>query len=916
MIYRILFILLLVASHFNSRHATGQSLKGRAVLGDPFGVAIVEIPIENPVSGRSEPPLLIKPIEDEPFGPRPLFSAPNDLVMEVAPPSQRQLPEAGGGRLLERVGELFKELSGDESTRYQTVSRRVLFLFYGDERLRANVYDQKKDWGSIELVPSKDKQLHQELMALWWEGYVEGIRAQIEVADYPTTVESYLLATLARQNQMPLPPWFLEPQKVEDQLIDNLKLIGGAEEASETLFRIAVAGAQDHSNVAGIDLPDPPIWDPLKLPKEVAGDHPVEPIASRVPPECFYIRYGAFSNYLWFKDLSEANGGDISKLVTLRGVERNVSGKVEKQLAFRMTQLSRVLGGTLVQDQALIGRDLYLNDGASLGVLFQSANPGLLKASFQAERRKIAEKEEEVALQEVEVSGRVVSYLGSPDHRVRSFLVVDGNYLLVTNSQHLMERFFEVGSTGESLASTASFRMARRYMPLSREDTVFAYFSPRMFQELVSPRYMIELRRRLFAKADLVMVQLARLLTTLDHRSRLSDQEPLEPINEKRDLVSIEELVQRRLLPPSFGNRFDGSGVFEVGDRVIDSLRGSRGTFLPISDVDLISVTEDEASWYQGIADSYSERFANFDPIMVGVQRKKLDNGLAKEQIAIHAEVAPWDPGKYGEIAEQLGPPTRTVMRFAPDDIVSVQAHVASDWIGPPTHLFAAIKDTVPPDPSRFSGVLTTYFSLRQIPGYLGAWPQPGALDRLPLGLGRGRQIGPGMTKIVGGLYRYNDGQFSVLSFQPEILNRSLPHLAAIESGSTAQLRIRIGDLGGSQLQSWVNQQLYQRASQSSSAGAKYLELISRNLPVASENALSFVEEILDAKVQCTLGGDYEQISDDPPIWRSTAWNAQQPPEESPDNYQAPILRWFHGVEARLTQLDERIIVDLNLDLQ
>ena len=58
---------------------------------------------------------------------------------------------------------------------------------------------------------------------------------------------------------------------------------------------------------------------------------------------------------------------------------------------------------------------------------------------------------------------------------------------------------------------------------------------------------------------------------------------------------------------------------------------------------------------------------------------------------------------KYGELANQLGPPTRTVMRFAPDDIVSVQGHVASDWLGPPTHLFAAIKDTNPPDPSRFS---------------------------------------------------------------------------------------------------------------------------------------------------------------------------------------------------------------------
>ena len=128
----------------------------------------------------------------------------------------------------------------------------------------------------------------------------------------------------------------------------------------------------------------------MEVHDEIDDSNPIEPIASRVPPECFYIRYGSFENYLWFKDLSEANGGDISKLVTLRGVERNISGRVERQLAFRMTQLSRVLGGTLVQDQALIGRDLYLTDGAALGVLFQSANPAVLHASMSADRRKIA----------------------------------------------------------------------------------------------------------------------------------------------------------------------------------------------------------------------------------------------------------------------------------------------------------------------------------------------------------------------------------------------------------------------------------------------------------------------------------------------------------------------------------------------
>ena len=777
----------------------GQNPTVTAVLGEPYGVAMVEIPVLNPVSGRAELPLSVRMAGDIRVSNQVLFPVSHDLIIEVAPPSQRELPPAGGGRLLERVGELFRELSGDDSTRFQTVARRIFFLYRSSEPFRVEIWDEKRTYGELLVEPSEEPAMHRERLVAWWDGYVKAVQKQIAQADYPTVLESYLLATLARQNQLPLPESFIEPNDVENNLVDALKLIGGAEEVSEAVFRLAAVGMPRDATAGRQGLPQPPTWTPLLDEAQLDDSIPLEPIASRVPPECFYMRYGSFENYLWFKDLSEANGGDISKLVTLRGVERNVSGRVERQLAFRMTQLSRVLGGTLVQDQALIGRDLYLTDGAALGVLFQSANPGVLHASMSADRRKIAAEDDQLTIKEVMIADRAVSFLSRPDGNVRSFLAMEGNYLLVSNSRRIVERFFEVSETGNSLAKTSSFHNARKYMPLSRDDTVFAYFSPEFFQGLVSPGYMIELRRRLFAKADLIMVQLSRLLA---RDNVLPSVDTVDSDADSADVTSLDYLIQHRFLPAQFGDRFDGSGVFEVGDEIVDSLRGARGTFIPICDIDIDETTEEEAAWYQRIAKSYSEQFSNFDPVMVGVQRRWVDQAVGKQQVSVHAEVAPWDPGKYGQYAQQLGPPTRTEMRFAPDDIVSLQGHVASEWLGPPTHLFAAIKDTIPPDPSRFSGVLKTYLSIKQIPGYLGAWPQPGALDRLPLGLGRGRPVGPGMTKLVGGLFRYNDGQFSVVSFHPDVLAASLPHLAATDSQDSAQLRLKIGDLGGSQLRS------------------------------------------------------------------------------------------------------------------
>jgi hypothetical protein len=376
--------------------------------------------------------------------------------------------------------------------------------------------------------------------------------------------------------------------------------------------------------------------------------------------------------------------------------------------------------------------------------------------------------------------------------------------------------------------------------------------------------------------------------------------------------LGVEDLIEQGYLPLSFGTRNDGSGVVALGDQVIDTMRGARGTFLPIADIEVDSVTPEESQWYSAIADEYTQRFPQIDPIMVALRRDDVAGSPGVEKLSIHAEIAPLNAEKYGKWANQLGPPTEVAIRFAPDDLVAVQAHVVSEQLGPPTHLFAAIKDTFPPAPESFEGIFSTYLALRQLPAYLGAWPQPGALDRLPLGIGRGRPVGPGMSKLIGGLYRYTGGGFSVLSFQPEVLNASLPHLQATDGGDPATVRGRVGSLLGSQLEGWVNNQLYQRAARSSRAGADLLDLFSQQLRVPPEEAMDQVARVMGTTLQCSLGGEY---SFDPNSgrWRSTAWPGSNPARFPPPNYVAPILDWFRGSDFTATQYSDRLVADVEV---
>jgi hypothetical protein len=357
-----------------------------------------------------------------------------------------------------------------------------------------------------------------------------------------------------------------------------------------------------------------------------------------------------------------------------------------------------------------------------------------------------------------------------------------------------------------------------------------------------------------------------------------------------------------------------------AGDDEIDSMRGRRGGFLPICDTPLTRVTAAEAAWYATVAQFYSSQWQQLDPLFFGVTRSTRTDAERREQLVIHAEVAPLVPEKYGWIARQLGPPTNVAIRPAPDDVAFVQAHVMTEQLGPvipPHHLFAGIKDMVPPTRQDLATILRAFLALRVLPAYLGAWPQPGVLDRLPLRLGQGQPVSPEISRLIGGLFRYQANGFSVLSFSAELLEGSAPYWAPIEVDDNAQFRALVREIVGTRLERWAAERLFERSYAASLSGARLLDALDSQLRVPPEQATAEAARLLGGELNCPLGGTYQQAAKgERQRWQSTAWGRMGGIGIAPTDYQPPLMKWFRGIDARVLQEQDRVIFDGQLEIE
>ncbi len=852
--------LLLASFEFvNSVQAAAQA---EAYVGQPFGVGRVTVDVL-----RGEP---VVPLSDERFT---ILEATGRTFYPVL----KQEP----------VRRLIRNLLDMDAPRKVS----IYFLFRGDQPFDLSSFTPYEQ--GVRVRPIANAAAHRRLLNQWWEQYTKRHQGLLEDGSYPPVAENFLVASLSRRLGLRIP----EPRRgllaMQSDQPNPLEYLLVNEAHTLRVDREMLAEQADEPG-ALTELPEPVRWPDTPDAEDALEEVAIEDLAQRVPEECFYVRFGTFSNYLWFRDLNKKWQGDLGNMIRRRGIVRGANQRIQQQLSLKDNVLAKIVGPKVIGDAALIGFDPYVQQGAAIGVVFVAKNEFLLATDLQNQRRSSLTKFKDATEETLTIEGQSVSLISNPAGEVRSYHVQDGGVHLVATSRKLIERFLQASAGTKSLANLTSFRRARQRFPLERQDEMFAFVPERFWQNLSSPRYIIENARRMRSVREPVLLELAGYAAQIE----------AEPAAAK------DQVDSSQILPANFAARTDGSERLEVDGESRDSLRGKPGYFAPIADVDIESVSEAEVALFKRFAQLHATGVGRMPPIAVALQRFPGEPG-EPETITVDA----WAQGllreTLGKFATWIGQPSETRMQpidgnlFAAEAVVELPG-LLGDTEGGELHVFGALRD--------FRSALTVKRGAVQpagppaelVRGYIGSWPKPGLLRWFT---NDEPAQGPDPQPVGADLWQAKQDDYLLISFKPDVINQVLPQLDRVPAERPAQVWVTLQDLTGTQMAENVNAFGYMRTRETSAAGSRMMNALANQLRVPRHQCREVAERLIDGEFVCPLGGEYQLYE---PRRSLETWASTALPEsnrfsltEVPEDFQLPLLEWFRGLSGDLT-LDEQ----------
>ena len=843
-----------------------------AYAGLPFGVGRVTLAVAS--AGPAAP------LEDERF----TVASPDGRVLYPV------IKEEPARRLLRRLLDI-------DAPRNVT----IYFLFRGDQPFDLEAFAPTEQ--RIRVTPRANPQSHRTLLDEWWQQYATRWKNLRANPQFPPVVENFLAANLSRRLGKTLPEptgglfSALAPKKtVWDELFNT--------ESHQLTLDQQILAATPAAAGEPLPLPAPLPWFNLPEPGDDLNGVEVEPMALHVPVECFYLRFGNFTNYLWFRDLNKKWEGDLGNMLLRRGIDRASTKRLEQQLSLRENALAKILGPQVIADVAIIGLDPYMPQGAAVGILFQAkANP-LLANDLITQRKQALKNYPDAAETTVKIADRDVSLIATPGGEVRSYYVQDGDFHLVTTSERLVQRFLLAGQGEGSLAASTGFLGIRKQLPVSRNDAIIAYISPEFFKQLTSPAIWIESQRRARSAREVKLLELAQL----------------EAKAEGVDAATVEQLIAAGLLPAGFGQRNDGSQLVVLDATASDSLRGRPGLFQPVEEVEVASVTAAEAAAYRDFTERFGQEIGQLPPIGVAVQRQPIADGVGETLVA-DVLATPLSDVKLGRLPTTFGPPSSERLAPIAGNVISAEAVLDSPLpfganADEPNHMFLGIRDFRTPLVVDNGSVVPGAAPTELIRMYVGAWPKPGIL-RLFMGdaLAQGEQPVPGAQST----WQAKRDDFLLISFKPDLVREVLPQLQMVPAENPAQLWIDVADLSDKQLAATVNAFGYMRARETSVAASRLMNTLANQLNVPRAECQAVAETLTDGKFVCPLGGKYElvEVTGGEPMWTSSAIQPQNRfmLSAAPDDFQFALLTWFKGLRAEARLDKEAIDAHIEIDM-
>lgn len=776
-------------------------------------------------------------------------------------------------------------------------SKTFWFLFTGDEPLTASVHSSGVETLQIPVTFDQPRQ-YQRFVKNWWQSFVATSSERVNEGDYPLMVETYLSALVGRRLGLDTG---VNRSGRRDSWTQVFELLFDVESLRIDGINSVMAGQID-SAVATLPVPPEIEWTPLTV-EDLPADIEVEAMAQSVPRECFYLRFGEWENQLWLQRLTEEFGGDLGRMIQLRGYKSRIQSKFLNQLAIQSSEFDKLFGGRLIKDVGVVGMDTYFENGAAIGILLHASDSKLLSSNLRSKRKAFAKAhaEDGATVTTETLDGQEVELLATPDNRYRSFYAVAGDNHLMTTSRTLARRFLESSRGIRSLAESDEFKFARYKLPLAREDTLFVYLPTAFIQQLLKPQFQIELRRRNQVVTDMVLLELAQLTAA----------------SESYAFNDVKDLVEGGYLPDGFGSHPDGSQFSDSGEYKLCSIRGRRGFFTPIADMEVARVTAVEQQWFAERAEFFSGNIRSLDPMVVAVKRYEQEDKI--ERVVFDARVLPFGEDKYNWLFSRLGDPLDNEVAAIEDDIVRFEGSIrGSAKTGSLSHhVFAAVQDFLDPSvdlkPKSFFAMLDTF---RETPGYVGAWPDLGFTDWMPKLGGQPDAFGYTYSRILQ-LWRLQWQGFSVVSFDQRRLEDLKKSLKVTPSSRPAHVRLKVGDLASSKIKVWANTLNFRRSWQASIANVRLLNVLHQQFAIPIERAAEVAQGILDVDLVCSLGGQYKTIElpSGRSVWVSDAWPSFDA-RVLPDQYVAPLLKWFRGLELEVVKEETQFKIHGILDIQ
>ncbi len=612
--------------------------------------------------------LRVQAVAGEPFGIAEI-SFPLDDACQLAWQTRSIRVEEATKRLVFPVIEhpgfltrLASQIDGDPPT---APGRCIVLCFFtGDEPLEISVSCLPDVVERVVPQPSRPAK-HARLGRRWWKQVWGPLGDRLGDAARPRPVENYVAGMGLWRFGIDRNP---SSRELSIGTLEEL-LIGTSRLRAEASRIVSFSRSCDAS--ATEPLPPEIQWRTGVI--QVTTPPPIEEIALRVPRNCFYVRFGKYSNLLWATRLLQSQGEELQRLVTTRGYRSNVGEIIQRQLAIDEMPFADLIGDQLITDVALIGRDTYLVDGAAMGVILRSENKvlpsGLANVRKNALRTFAAAGSQE---RTIEIEGREVSFIATPDNRLRSFYVAEGEWHLIANSRAIVADFLRTFAGGPSLGQQPAFARIRSEIPPDNGDAVFAFISTDFMAQMASPAALAELQRRLRARAELQMLEIAWLAFQAESEARVGAGEPPMQLNMEDDLVG--QLKSYQMLPPDFACRCDASYPLYKDGQFIDSLRGAAGTFLPIADVAVTSATPNEVRVYREFVRKHVGPWSVLDPLTLSMKRSRVPDKPGRERLEFVGLVAPLQPSNASILLGILGTPRDRRIESPADALVTLEA--------------------------------------------------------------------------------------------------------------------------------------------------------------------------------------------------------------------------------------------------